>query len=186
VPTTASAPADTTLVIQNTGDRALAIADVLTERGLTLTAVHPSTPEPGYVTATVTRAEDAAGPLLLVGERHSAAGSGPAFSGDGPSARRLEQLLGAPPLAVAETVNLYEQAEAGLAPLRRAGELRETWPGRIVACGRTVARAFGLDEFLVWSGNVGAIPHPSGRCRYWNSPDYVLAAQLFLRPAVRP
>jgi hypothetical protein len=121
--------------------------------------------------------------LLIVGERHGR-GNGAAFSGDGSSGRRLGDLLGAPVTEVASTVNLIAGRWDPLVARRRALALHDWWPGRIVACGRRAADAFGIDEFLVWHDNVGAIPHPSGRCRYWNDPAHVESARRFLRGAL--
>lgn len=122
-------------------------------------------------------------PLMIVGERHGR-GSGAAFSGNGSSSRRLTELLEAPVGEVASTMNLMAGDWDPIVARRRALALTDWWSGRIVACGRRAADAFGIDDFLVWHGRIGAIPHPSGRCRYWNDPACVDAARLFLRVAL--
>lgn len=124
-------------------------------------------------------------PLLVVGEHHSPGGSGPAFSGGGSSSRRLESLLGAPVLMVASATNLLDGPPWDRALAReKAWAICSSWSGWIVVCGRRAADAFDVPDFLRWHGMVGAIPHPSGRCRYWNDPEYVEAAREFLRSAL--
>lgn len=178
-------PNPTPLILQ-TG-RAGDVLPYLADRDLALVSVIPSSPGPGYVTVTVRRQEQlGAAPLLVVGEQHAPGSTGPAFSGSGSSARRLADLLGAPVTEIACTVNLLGAGVPWSAGLTReiAAELHRTWEGWIVACGRRPAAAFGLDDMLTWHGRLGAIPHPSGRCRAWNDPEYVAAARLFLSPAV--
>lgn len=75
---------------------------------------------------------------------------------------------------------------------RRAGELLMAHPSlSVVAVGRMVARALGIDGqlandgFLRWSTNgtrqFAVMPHPSGRNRWWNGMENREAAQIFLR-----
>jgi hypothetical protein len=176
----------TPLIIQS--GRAGDVVPYLADRELTLVSVTASSPGPGYVTVGVRRQEQPApAPLLVVGERHTPGSTGRAFSGSGSSARRLNDLLGAPVLELAETVNLMDGVGAWspyATPADRADELHHSWPGWILVCGRQAAQAFGLADTLVWHGRLGAIPHPSGRCRAWNDPEYVTAAKLFVQPAV--
>jgi hypothetical protein len=154
--------------------------------------VTPHQPAHGYVTVTVQPLESRpagqpARGLLLVGERHNDPGkTSAAFSGDGSSRRRLEQLIGGPLFELASTMNLSDgEVPWNPAAARSiADTVCRSWDGWVVACGRLAARAFGLDDFLTWHGRVGAIPHPSGRCRYWNDPAYVDATRLFLHPAL--
>jgi len=165
-------------------DRAAGLIAALTRCDLEAARLVPSSPAPGYVTVTPAPARERASQLLLVGERHSPRGSGPAFSGDGPSARRLTELLGRPVLETVVTVNLVQGDWDAEEAARTAAALRQVWPGRIIACGSRAATAFGLRDRLVWHDSVAAIPHPSGRNYQWNDPRNVAATAAFLRDAL--
>jgi hypothetical protein len=113
-----------------------------------------------------------------------------AFDADSSSTRRLAELFGDWPRPGVNAVNLLpwwfvggprdaRQLATGLLEIRH-----ENW---IVLCGTKVRAAFGVDDWLIWHQRagycIGAIPHPSGRSRYWNDPDNVVAARRFLAGA---
>lgn len=76
-------------------------------------------------------------------------------------------------------------------PLDEARRAAETLPladGSLL-CGRRVAQAYGLARvpFLEWidarGRRVAVIPHPSGVSRWWNDPENVRRARIFLEAA---
>jgi uracil-DNA glycosylase len=126
---------------------------------------------------------------LLVGEAPN--GRETPFSG--PSGARLARLLRVDPLpALFDVANLLTDDEAaegaGVALLRaRAGAL-DTRRRVVLVAGRTAADGFGLGDapFLTWrvvrKAAVMVVPHPSGRCRWWNDPDAERSAERALGP----
>lgn len=128
---------------------------------------------------------------LIVGEMPNGSDPGPVFA-RGSSGRRMADLLGAPAHIVADTVNLFaEPVDRWLWAVARdhADDLWWGTPhGTVIAAGRRVADAFGIDQWLTWehrgARRIAAIPHPSGRCRWWNDPANVDAARMFLREIV--
>jgi uracil-DNA glycosylase len=111
----------------------------------------------------------------------------------GASGRRLADLAGlswAAWLAL-DRRNLlpryYEPWDRALAATA-ALEVISEHPDALLLLGRRVAAAFGItsppltrlrDE--VWGTDVLLVPHPSGRCRWWNDPDNAAAARGALR-----
>lgn len=110
---------------------------------------------------------------------------------NGSSGRRLAELFGRWPHPSVRAVNLFQSWENGTpASARRVADviLAGVPEHRIVALGTQVRAAFGLEAWfdsdtVPGAGghkHIVAIPHPSGRDRYWNVPERVVAARLFL------
>lgn len=57
----------------------------------------------------------------------------------------------------------------------------------VVVLGAKAARAFNLgdDEPLEWIGSYVFVPHPSGRCQFWNEPGNRAAAEGFFGEIAR-
>lgn len=135
--------------------------------------------------------------LLIVGEAGWRSGIDPASC----TGARLGRLLGAEDVNdVAAFVNLLSAGEAaGGWDRRLAAERADSvaWSlrgdplpaRRAVLLGARVAAAFGLGGGPCWKmslAEVGGVPtlllpHPSGRCRWWNTRANVLAAERALR-----
>jgi len=51
----------------------------------------------------------------------------------------------------------------------------------VVVLGTKAAHAFGFEDVepLTWYDRFALVPHPSGRCRFWGSPDNRAAARFF-------
>ena len=114
---------------------------------------------------------------------------------DGPSGRRVASLLGlrdgAELRARLEVANLLRDGEVPSAALLRArAEALPTERRVVVLLGRAVARAFGVgderSDLLRWTHvrprgpAILVVPHPSGRCRWWNDPQNRGAAAAVL------
>ncbi len=112
-----------------------------------------------------------------------------------PSGRRLADLYGLSPedyLERTDRVNLHplprpasedDGAATCLAPLLRGR--------RVLALGGRVSRALGAGPDLTsWSlrgdSVIASLPHPSGRCRWWNDGTNAESARGFLRRSLRP
>lgn len=137
---------------------------------------------------------------LLVGEDPGTQVDGaPAFIAEGSSGLRLAEWLEvADARDACATVNLFDRRPDPWDRIDAASAARELLvryeQRRLLLCGRKVAEAFGLRsaEPLVWTplelvGTfrlVAYLPHPSGRCRWYNEPSNVHAAREFVRWAV--
>jgi len=123
---------------------------------------------------------------------------------DGDAGRRLARLFGVPHedlLRRTRRHNLLDPAPEGGSrwPARTAALEAEELFARLggqgwlwLLLGRRVAEAFGLPprEWLVWTEVMvdlaAAVPHPSGRNRWYNDPRRRRRAERFLRPLLRP
>jgi hypothetical protein len=110
----------------------------------------------------------------------------------GPCGERLATICG---LSVAEwrekfdMANLLEPWDAVTSTVlwQRGEEFRISGildNRKVIILGRIVAQALGLParaDLLIPYGNFYVCPHPSGRCRWWNSPRNVEDAKVFFR-----
>lgn len=125
--------------------------------------------------------------IIFVGERPSSPVSR-AEALTGRCGKRLADLLGLSLqtyIVVCDRVNLCGgmrwsplEARASVVALKARG-------GRIVLLGRRVGAEFGISAGFLTTHCGGSallllLPHPSGRCRWWNAPSNVAAAKLAL------
>lgn len=129
---------------------------------------------------------------LLIGQSPSANGSPHAFKGDGSSARRLREMLGADVLKRFDAINLLSRYPGTVFPVALARASADDMlhgmrsrPFALLA-GRLVAESFGVGgvEYFSWSMVRGVvrcavIPHPSGLNRWWNDAANVDRARAF-------
>ena len=140
--------------------------------------------------------------VWLVGQAPSRT-SDPARPFDGPTGRRLADLLGLPARALGHVFELANVLGAWPGAARDKGDrfparearaaaeelLARVPPGaRVVAVGSGVAAAIGLDTSpLAWTACRGReaalLPHPSGMNLWWNERANREAAGAFLRAA---
>jgi hypothetical protein len=75
--------------------------------------------------------------------------------------------------------------DKGFAQMMAQSLMARAAPTAYLLCGRKVAEAFGVSGPWFRTKKVAdhvlvPIPHPSGRCRWWNDPENVVVAQLEL------
>lgn len=143
---------------------------------------------------------------LIVGEAPGP-GQAPGSTFTGPSGERLSRLLGDEWHRVLDGVNLLDHQPLGrggsefdLGAARAAASiLRRTSPyfrdeRLVIFAGKRVARAFGwtfgyfeLDAILTGQRlcRAVAVPHPSGRNRWWNDPANARRAAKYFKEILR-
>lgn len=127
--------------------------------------------------------------MTLIGE---APGRTPGLPFDGRCGRFLERLTGVHPRSAFTCRNVLDRfpGDAGggaVFPLREARKAasRIVLRGVVLLAGKRVAAAFGVRARYFAPVSVGratvyVIPHPSGRNRWWNSPENRAMAAAFL------
>lgn len=126
---------------------------------------------------------------------------------DGASGDRLARIAGLPSrqalFELADVVNFCprpaDRLPSGPAAQRRVSSLVRRAAGRtVILLGREVSRAFGLERHFSWQlvlahtrrpargwiAVVASVPHPSGRCRWYNDPANRAAAREFLSTSI--
>jgi hypothetical protein len=119
------------------------------------------------------------------------ANGGPAFL-ETQSGRRLARILGLPSVEwMVEhyvCLNVFDQPVDAINPRAArdsaTAKIRLHDPDVVLCCGVTPRNALGLDawmklQYLPDGTIVGAIPHPSGKTRFWNDPKNVDLARSF-------
>ena len=143
--------------------------------------------------------------ILLVGEapgkkveQHPNLWLRPDSSGKNHSANRLLSFTGwtvKQYLEIFDRTNFYETAQnnklnGNTFPMPRHFDRAEQLLnrmdtkccGRAVLLGRRVTKAFGMKpEWFKWVGGIVAIPHPSGRNRWWNNKGNRREAKKFFK-----